>query len=154
MGTDDGTSATRPDPETGAEGDTDQLTQEDMLVQRGVDALLDEGWSPPDRPTDHRFGLTEREEIEGETLDRRLARELPDVWEAAYRPDADTRDPLRAGRLTADGPDLAGESTESLVADDVGIAGGAATAEEAAMHLMDDDEHTLDDDERVPDDEE
>ena len=29
--------------------DEDQLTQEDMLIDRGVDDLLDEGYVPPDK---------------------------------------------------------------------------------------------------------
>ena len=134
------TPATSPDPETGAEGDTDQLPKEDTLVQRGVDDMLDEGVSPPDRPTDHRFGQTELEEIEGESLDERLEREQPEVWETDDEPDAGAREPDRAGRLAADDADRAGESTESLMADDVGVAGGGAAAEEAAVHVLDDEE--------------
>ena len=139
MSTDDTTPATRPDPETGAEGDTDQLPKEDTLIRRGVDDLLDEGCSPPDRPTDHRFGRTELEEIQGESLDERLAREQPEVWETDAEPDVGARQPDRAGRLAVDEPDAAGESTTSLMADDVGVAGGAASAEEAAVHVLDDD---------------
>ena len=47
---------------------------------------------------------------------------------------------VRAGRLVA--PDRGfGEDTEAeLVADDVGISGGAASAEEAAVHIIDDEE--------------
>jgi hypothetical protein len=46
----------------------------------------------------------------------------------------------RAGRLVA--PDLGvGEDTEAeLVAEDVGISGGAASAEEAAVHIIEDEE--------------
>ena len=45
---------------------------------------------------------------------------------------------VRAGRLVA--PDMGfGEDTEAeLVAEDVGISGGAASAEEAAIHIIDD----------------
>ncbi|PRC52905.1 hypothetical protein C6A85_56545, partial [Mycobacterium sp. ITM-2017-0098] len=47
---------------------------------------------------------------------------------------------MRAGRLVA--PDEGfGEDTEAeLVAWDVGICGGAASAEEAAIHIIEDDE--------------
>jgi len=31
------------------DADGDQLTEEETLVDRGVDDLLDEGYSPPDR---------------------------------------------------------------------------------------------------------
>lgn len=46
---------------------------------------------------------------------------------------------MRAGRLVA--PDMGfGADTEAeLTADDVGIDGGAASAEEAAIHIIDDD---------------
>lgn len=126
------TPGTSPDPETGAEGDTDQLTAEDTLLDRGVEPL-DEGWSPPDRPS--RYLLeTEAEQAAGDTLDERLAQEEPEVWDAAP-----VADPDRAGRLEAAAPDAAGESTSSVWAVADGVAGGAATAEEAAMHILGDD---------------
>lgn len=49
--------------------DDDQLTQEDMLIDRGVDDLLDEGYVPPDKW---------REPRDDETLDELLAEEEPD----------------------------------------------------------------------------
>ncbi|NTW39571.1 MAG: hypothetical protein HGA44_06715 [Cellulomonadaceae bacterium] len=131
------TPGTSADPETGAEGDSDQLDREDTLVERGVDDLLDEGWSPPDHPS--RYSLeTEREQYEGDTLDERLAQEEPEVWdrEEAYAPG---REPDRAGRLVAGAADLGGASASSLLADDAGVAGGAASAEEAAIHVVPDD---------------
>ena len=114
--------------------DDDQLTQEDALIDRGVDDLLDEGYSPPDRwrePRDH------------ETLDEQLAEEEPDP--AMQLDDGDYRDEQagddevgdqRSGRLVA--PDAGfGEDTESeLFGTDVGIDGGAASAEEAAVHII------------------
>jgi hypothetical protein len=47
---------------------------------------------------------------------------------------------VRAGRLVA--PDWGfGEDTEAeLVAEDAGISGGAASAEEAAVHIIEDEE--------------
>ncbi|GAA3240503.1 hypothetical protein GCM10017691_42690 [Pseudonocardia petroleophila] len=82
----------------------------------GPDAL-DAGYIPPDRP----YAL---DEDAHETLDERLAAEEP---EQAPATDAD-----RSGRLTAtDGDD--GEAT------DVGVDGGAASAEEAAVHDVDGD---------------
>lgn len=140
MSTDNTTPATSPDPETGAEGDSDQLPLEDTLLDRGVDDLLDEGYSPPDRPTEHQFGRTELEEELGETLDERLAREQPEVWDTADGPDAGSRQPDRAGRLEADVREATGDSATSLMADDVGVAGGAASAEEAAVHVIEDDQ--------------
>ena len=67
----------------------------------------------------------------------------PAQTDEQYRPSG-TRDRhevgrTRAGRLVADdegfGPDLERE----LVSHDVGIDGGGASAEEAAMHVIDDD---------------
>ena len=47
------------------------------------------------------------------------------------------RDKLRSGRLTADETAIDGESGDDRIAHDVGIDGGAASAEEAAVHLID-----------------
>ena len=46
----------------------------------------------------------------------------------------------RSGRLTAAAPDPDQHSGRSLAAEDAGISGGAATAEEAAMHDIPEDE--------------
>ncbi|HEY3436632.1 MAG TPA: hypothetical protein VGK35_02980, partial [Actinotalea sp.] len=62
-----GTSGTLPDPETGAEGDTNQLEDEDTLLGRGADTALDEAWSPPDRRPNHHRLETELEQYRGET---------------------------------------------------------------------------------------
>lgn len=134
------TSATTPDPESAAEGDTNQLQQDDTLLDRGVDSVLDEGYSPPERQPQHHRLETELEQLEGETLDERLAQEEPDLWETKDEP-ARTGggEPDRAGRLTAAETEASGASAESVVAQDVGIAGSAATAEEAAVHVIDED---------------
>jgi hypothetical protein len=90
---------------------------------------LDAGYVPPDRPY-----LSEDEASQTrarESLDQRLRRERPDVGESGYRNDAE---PDRAPRLEADqvAPDTWGtEDTDAL---GVGISGGAASAEEAAVH--------------------
>ncbi|SED62850.1 DUF5709 domain-containing protein [Ruania alba] len=109
----------------GPEPDSNQLPQEDTLLDRGVDDILDEGYSPPDRPHNHRWGETSREEIEGEPLEERLAQEEPDDSSAP----SVSRQPDRAGRL---------EAGADVDARDVGIAGGGAGAEEAAMHITSD----------------
>jgi len=123
----------------------DQKPQEDTLVDRGLEDALDEGYSPPERqPASHRTGTTAEEQLEGDTLDQRLQQEEPEADPYA-EPDAgdedapwsgDTPADARAGRLVA--PDEgAHEDVESqLVAEDVGISGGAASAEEAAMHVI------------------
>lgn len=123
-----------------------QLQAEDTLVDRGVEDVLDEGYSPPEFEPPHLMRNTTRaEQRAGETLEERLAEEEPEV-----DPSTDT-DPytanrvgstadLRAGRLIA--PDQGtGEDTEAEeIAADVGIDGGGASAEEAAMHIIGPDE--------------
>ena len=54
--------------------DDNQLQPEDTLVDRGVDDILDEGISPPERP----YGRTALDHPGPETLDELLAEEEPD----------------------------------------------------------------------------
>lgn len=129
---------TAPGSETDqADGSASQLTFEETLEDRGTEDVLDEGYSPPDYPPSVDVP-TPAEELEGESLDQRLAEEVPDV----DADDDEERDPLaevggaRAGRL-ADTDLGSGPDTEKdLVAEDVGIDGGAASAEEAAVHIV------------------
>lgn len=118
------------DPEAQREEeDGDQLTAEDTLEQIVVDDILDEGYSPDERDTRVHWGETALEELLGEPLDVRLAQELPDVWDQAPR----GRESDRAGRIESN-PD--GVIGQDWYARDVGVAGGAASAEEAAMHTI------------------
>lgn len=119
--------------ENANEGDSDQLPLEDTLMDRGVDDLLDEGYSPPDRPRPNRFGETAWEEAHGESLEQRLREEEPEVWDA---PEHGARQPDRAGRLVEDDNALDGHRRNDSFAADVGLAGGAASAEEAAMRII------------------
>ncbi|MCT1459262.1 DUF5709 domain-containing protein [Aestuariimicrobium sp. p3-SID1156] len=133
-------------PDLGSEREVDQLQASDTLVDRGVDDLLDEGIIPPDQYSPLQgFGNTPREMREGETLEMRIKQEQPD--RELPDPDADWN-PLRerrevgakrAGRLIghADGYDSPDHEPESI-GRDVGLDGGAACAEEAAMHIIDD----------------
>jgi hypothetical protein len=125
----------------------DQLQPQDTLDDRGVDDVLDEGISPPERPRGvNATGVTPREVAQGESLDDRLRQEEPEVWEDADdERDAQILDgPVggevgdeRSGRLLA--PDEgAHEDVDGLVAEDEGIDGAAASAEEAAVHTIDD----------------
>jgi hypothetical protein len=132
------TPATSTDAATGTEGDTDQLPAEDTLTERGVDDLLDEGYSPPDRPRSNHWGETAWEESAGESLDQRLAEEEPEVWEQDPRVDP-SREPGRAGRLVEDDAAVRAGGNDEFALDS-GVAGGAASAEEAAVHLVEDDE--------------
>ncbi|MBX4420582.1 hypothetical protein K4H00_21505, partial [Mycobacterium tuberculosis] len=60
----------------------DQLQPQDTRDDRGVDDVLDEGYSPPDdEPKGAMRGLTAEEMREGESLDEKLAEEEPDSWQ-------------------------------------------------------------------------
>ncbi|MFI9831456.1 MAG: hypothetical protein HOV73_12300 [Streptomyces sp.] len=128
--------------------DSGLLDAEDTLENDGVDDPLDRGWSPPDRPwaVEH-TGVTAAER---ESLDQRLAEELPDL----ATPDDDgigdcdgTDGELldnevgarRSGRLVAPDEGAHEDEESALIATDVGIDGAAASAEEAAMHIVDED---------------
>lgn len=123
----------------------DQMQRDDTLVDRGVDDVLDEGyvssenWSPAQG-----FGNTATEMRVGETLEMRMAQEqlAPVVVEGPWNPDpAEEREVgrARAGRLVDANGGVPGEDTEAeSIGHDVGIDGGVATAEEAAMHIIDD----------------
>ncbi len=121
----------------------DETPEYTMVGADGGD-LLDAGYVPPDRPyvlNDDQ--VTARGMWQGETLDQRLDQERPDVDLTTPSSDAESD---RAGRLKADdyAPDT--WSAESLDAVDVGILGGAATAEEAAVHVLPADADLDDDD--------
>jgi hypothetical protein len=126
-----------------------QLSADDTLDDRGLDDALDEGYSPPERYRGSTaFGVTAAEARLGESLEQRLPQEDPD-WSAALtappaHEDLDDDDAVsesdeffdatevggsRSGRLAAD-------LESDVVADDVGFSGGAASAEEAAMHVI------------------
>jgi hypothetical protein len=115
---------------------------EDYDVQDGSDSLdgepgddpLDRGVVAPERwSAAMKFGTTAAEQEEGESLDQRLAEEEPDSL-----PLDDDPDP-RAGRLVAQDETADASEEDDLEARDAGIDGGAATAEEAAVHVVDDD---------------
>ena len=145
------TSGTSPDPELGSEGDTNQLTSEETLLDRGLDDALDEGYSVPERPRSNHYGETPWEEAHRETIDQRIGQEEPEIWEARQRP-YDDREEFRAGRLIEDDGAVEAGGTDGF-AIDAGISGGAATAEEAAVHLIAeeyvDDRRYHDDDDEV-----
>ena len=140
------------------EDDSGLLEPEDSLDDRGVDDVLDEGYSPLERPLAvDEWGTTGDEEAEDEPLDSRLTREEPEDGDDGEDYDwlgdsSDTDGELiddevgdvRAGRLVAsdegEGPDF----DEELYATDVGIDGAAASAEEAAVHVVSE-ESPLDD---------
>ncbi|MFJ7045329.1 hypothetical protein CTU88_32955 [Streptomyces sp. JV178] len=131
--------------------DAGLLDAEDTLVADGVDDPLDRGWSPPERPwaVEH-TGVTAAERLRGETLEQRLAEELPDVTSVDGDGIGDAQDTdgelldnevgeLRSGRLVAPDEGAHEDEESGLIATDVGIDGAAASAEEAAMHIVDED---------------
>jgi hypothetical protein len=130
--------------------DAGLLDASDTLDYRAGEEALDEGYSPPERPwaVEH-TGVTAAEGQRGETLDERLAEEVPDIavldgddigdaWDTDGELLDDEVGDGRAGRLVA--PDEgAHENTETdLFASDRGLDGAGASAEEAAMHVIPD----------------
>jgi Family of unknown function (DUF5709) len=135
----------------------------DTLDGNPGDDPLDTGVIPPQREsTALRFGSTAAEEEAGESLDQLLAEEEPDdvpdvdderPEDIAGDDDAadedvdgllldDGPDP-RAGRLLAEDEGAHPDAEADLVARDVGIDGGAASAEEAAVHVVDEDDYDI-----------
>lgn len=143
----------------------------DYEVQDASDTLdgdpgddpLDQGVIPPQRwSAAMRSGTTAAEQEAGESLDQLLAAEEPDdvpevdddrPGDIAGDQDAaeedidgllldDGPDP-RAGRLVAEDQGAHSAEEADLVAYDAGIDGGAATAEEAAVHVVRDDDYDI-----------
>jgi hypothetical protein len=135
----------------------------DTLNTAPGDDPLDRGVVPPERwSAGMRFGATADEQSAGESLDQLLAEEEPDTAfdvdddlpednksgdededEAEEYVDGllldDGPDP-RAGRLVAEDEGAHPDDEADLVARDAGIDGGGATAEEAAVHVVEDDD--------------
>jgi uncharacterized protein DUF5709 len=142
-----GSDGTDPEEASGLLQPQDTLDDADGLTD-----VLDTGWSPPERPwAVDDWGLTEREEVAGESLDGRLTRECPefrdvegDVEGDGLGDTSDTDGELvdgevgrrRAGRLV-ESETTWGDFESELHAVDVGIDGAAASAEEGAVHLVD-----------------
>lgn len=122
--------------------DENQLQPEDTLVDRGLVDALDEGYSPPERwsPAEG-YGNTPYEEEMGESLEQRLAQEEPEP--DPYLETEGDDEPMgevgarRAGRLVAEDYGVGEDTEQDMVAEDVGISGAGASAEEAAMHVID-----------------
>lgn len=109
---------------------------------------IDAGYSPPDRPLGSTaWGITERELSTREDLTHRLAREEPEPTDVEIDGLGDTSDTdgeliddqvgaIRAGRLVAQDAEL--DSRSDFWAHDVGVDNAAASAEEAAVHVVPD----------------
>ena len=136
----------------------------DTLIGAPGDDPLDRGVVPPERwSAGVRYGDTAAEQSEGESLDQLLAEEEPDDTldlddeddDLDFEGDEDAGDEdvdglllddgpdPRAGRLVAEDEGAHPDEEEDLVARDVGIDGGAATAEEAAMHVVEEDDYDI-----------
>ncbi len=136
--------------------DENQITGEDALsgdvLEGEVRDELDHGIVTADHySTD--YGNTPWEEEHRECIDQRRLQEVPepDPYAAEYDDAEENDDPdgrevgsKRAGRLVD--PDRGeGEDTESeLYGVDAGIDGAGASAEEAAMHIIEDDDDSDD----------
>ena len=142
----------------------------DTLSGAPGDDPLDRGVAPPERwSAGIRYGTTAGEQEQGESLDQLLAEEEPDdtldELEDAEDEDEDNElsdlddedagdedvdglllddspDP-RAGRLVAEDEGAHPDEEEDLVARDAGIDGGAASAEEAAVHVVEEDDYDI-----------
>jgi len=126
--------------------DQPQSTQDSLVDDRGLAEPLDEGYSPPEKwSAGEGFGNTPYEESLGETLDQRIEQEEaePDPYRQAAEETESVTGEVgadRAGRLVADDEGLGADTDEELFAHDVGIDGAAASAEEAAIHVIDEDD--------------
>src|SRR3954449_10311390 len=135
----------RGSDDTDAQEASSLLEGEDVLEDDGYGEVLDRGYSPRDTAVvgdDYGDGLGER-----------LARELPDGRADddgngdglgdVVGTDGELRDEEvgddRAGRLAAR-DDGYGDDEDELWAEDEGIDGAAASAEEAAVHVVRDDD--------------
>ncbi len=142
----------------------------DTLSGAPGDDPLDRGVAPPERwSAGIRYGTTAGEQEQGESLDQLLAEEEPDdtLDELEDAEDEDEDDELsdlddedagdedvdglllddgpdpRAGRLVAEDEGAHPDEEEDLVARDAGIDGGAASAEEAAVHIVEEDDYDI-----------
>lgn len=138
--------------ENGQDGvdDTGLLRPQESLDDEETGDDLDTGYSPPERPLAVReWGITAGEAASHEDLGHRLAREqreqvldegdgIGDTSDTDGEAFDDQVGTARAGRLIA--PDAGAENTGydgvDYWARDVGIDGGAASAEEAAVHVV------------------
>jgi len=122
----------------------DQMQPYDTLNDRGVEDVLDEGYTAPEKwSAGEGFGTTAEEQRQGETLDQRLQQENPEP--DPYAAETETLDDgevggRRAGRLVDPDGGIGLDEEKDLVGEDVGIDAGAAGAEEAAVHVIDENE--------------
>jgi hypothetical protein len=106
------------------------------------DETLDSGYSPPESYRGEGFGTTADEALQGESIEERERQEEPEADPYA-EVDDDVLDDgevgtERAGRLVDPDGGIGPDEEKDLVGDDVGIDGAASSAEEAAVHIVED----------------
>jgi hypothetical protein len=127
------------DDEDQPQGDGDSMSDD-----RGLTEPLDEGYSPPEKwSVGQGYGNTPLEEELGESLDQRIAQEEPEPDPYA-EDDVENLDDgevgdARAGRLIAPDEGAHEDEDSEMYAEDAGIDGAGASAEEAAMHVVEED---------------
>ncbi len=133
------------DDENQPQGEGDSLVDD-----RGLTEPLDEGYSPPEKwSAGQGYGNTPLEEAMGETFDQRLEQEIPEedpyeeaeatpvsVIEGGLEDEVVEVGDDRAGRLVAPDEGVHTDTEPLAYAEDVGIDGAAAGAEEAAVHVI------------------
>ncbi len=120
--------------------DQPQSTGDSSGDDRGMPEPLDEGISPPEKwSIAEKFGNTEWEADQGESLDARLAQEVPDVSDDPGGENVGGEvGRQRAGRLVEDDEGVRTDTDKDMYATDIGIDGAGASAEEAAVHVIPD----------------
>ena len=140
------------------DGSEDTVDLDASFGDDEVDGILDTSWSPPERPRGlDAFGTTADEAEQGESLERRLTQEEPDpslsydgeedddrFGERAFSPAEDEVGDARSGRLVEPDEGAHEDAEKDMIATDVGIDGGAASAEEAAMHVVPEEDVAVD----------
>jgi uncharacterized protein DUF5709 len=121
--------------------DEDEILDQDAVFD-DPDETLDSGYSPPEHYRGEGFGTTADEQLQGESLEERERQEEPEADPYA-EVDDDVLDDgevgtERAGRLVDPDGGIGPDEEKDLVGDDVGIDGAASSAEEAAVHIVED----------------
>jgi hypothetical protein len=114
----------------------------DIAVDEGMTAgeILDREHSPIERPVAvDEYGTTASEQRDGEPLDLRLSREVPDPAmevDVPYLSEAEGLGDAPAGRIVDLDEGARTDDVKENVAIDVGRDEGLRSAEEAAMHTF------------------
>ncbi|HWU06049.1 MAG TPA: DUF5709 domain-containing protein [Streptomyces sp.] len=141
----------QPDGSDSDNRPTDDLDPQNVIDEPDLDDMLDTGYSPPEKPLGvSKYGTTGEEQRQGESLDQRLAQERPeedplgadraDDEPEDNGPEEDEAGQERAGRVAVADEQPGAVRNNRVLGRDVGIDGGAASAEEAAVHIQQDDE--------------